>query len=216
VLAAVVEKTNSKMLVLARSKGGSWTRARLVMATGSKLALASTGSRIAILYRGRQHRLVFELRTLGLDLLARRDLGAGTQGVLGNLRGNQIGIAALEPLGPGEKRLTLLAVRRDRLLLLERKRIGRKEKIICGGHVGVVQTGEIVRAVLRECNYVPSRARRGILPMGGHPGELASDWPRYVALLGSESVSDRVSWTELELSLGQPPEQQLARIEAQK
>ena len=231
-LAAIVTRPGGSELELIRTRGGRWSRP-ISVAARPELSMVSTGSQVVLLFRDRQSRLVLERRTDGLALLEHRTFGVRTCGALGNLRGDEIGVAIADPLRGHALRLRLFRVSRGEVALLTRERLAiygpgviattpttlaagiQKAQVYSPRPAGVVQTGQVVRALYAGSPHGHTAEHVALsfwLEKGGLA--FASDWPRWVVLEQkpeSDTTFGKPSahWTSFNLTLFQPPERQL-------
>jgi hypothetical protein len=228
-LAAIVSRAGRSELELTRSHGKSWSRS-ISESARPGLSMASNGSQLALLFRDGVGRLVLERRARTLALLERKTFSERSRGALGNLRGGEIGLAISTSLQRRVVALRIFRISRAGINLLTRERLSigaassysptEKQRVHLEEKqlAGVVQTGEVVRALYGGHLFVQT-AKHVVLAYFGDSESVAfaSDWPRWAALARTQSEEinagkARVRKTEFELTLAQPPEQQLKKL----
>ena len=194
---------------------GDW-QSQTIQVAGETLDIASTRSEIALLYETAPHRLALELRDPELRLIKKQTFEA-TDGALGRISGERIGLATLRPLNAGAKRLTISVLSGDRIRRLASARLDPRDQVLCESAEGVVQTGKVVRLVChgsgRPTSPLPVIFDYSELS-GRAKGSVVDDPPRSLWLRRSES-RDRFDRLQIDflLELIQPVEAKLAALE---
>lgn len=228
-LAAIVPRAGYSELQLIRSYGSRWS-GTISGTARPELFMISGTSQVALLFRDDDGRLVLERRTKALALLERKTFAARARGALGNLRGDAIGVAIAAPLRGRSELLEISRIDRRGLELLTRERLLIGDSNRGNGKlaldrdrlVGVTQTGKVVRALYAGFPYghIAPHVAMSIWLKEGRV-EFAADWPRWGVIEAKQEEMTVFGkppgrWTSFDLTLGQPPERQLAAIEAEK
>ncbi len=228
-LAAIVSRSGYSELKLIRSYGRRWSRTISETARPGLFMVSGT-SQVALLFRDDDGHLVLERRTKALALLERKTFVARARGALGNLRDDAIGVAIAAPLRDRSELLEISRIDRRGLELLTRERLLIGDGNLGHGKlaldrdrlIGVSQTGEVVRALYAGFPYghIAPHVAMSIWLKEGRV-EFAPDWPRWGAIEAKQEEMTVFGkppgrWTAFDLTLGQPPERQLAAIEAKK